>query len=233
MSAIADRSDAAAQPDRAAPSRWPRPALGVDQAVVAALDRWSLLAAFVAMVGIGPLIAASRCRRWTQLGPQEQAAQRDRRRRRLHLAQLAIGVLGVLVDHRRVRDRDDPLDARWPCRGGCRCCGRSSGCSRSHLRADACSPRSSPSSPAGDPRRALAVQHRSATPALCAWWSMTGAVPDGVGLLGTALGFVLRNTAAAISAIVAILFVLPSPILGQAAPRVVAVSSAAARWARW
>lgn len=47
---------------------------------------------------------------------------------------------------------------------------------------------------------------------------MTGVTLTAVCLLGTALGFVLRNTAAAISAIVSIVLVLP--ILGQAAPRV-------------
>lgn len=46
---------------------------------------------------------------------------------------------------------------------------------------------------------------------------MTGVTLTAVCLLGTALGFVLRNTAAAISAIVSIVLVLP--ILGEFAPR--------------
>jgi ABC-2 type transport system permease protein len=61
--------------------------------------RWSLLAAFVAMAGLGILVAAVQMSRWTQLHPQERATYNslDPAVGGWHLAQLAIGVLGVLV----------------------------------------------------------------------------------------------------------------------------------------
>jgi len=61
--------------------------------------RWSLLAAFVAMVGLGPLIAAVQMSRWSHLRPHERLTY-DSINTGVggwHLAQLAIGVLGVLV----------------------------------------------------------------------------------------------------------------------------------------
>ena len=61
--------------------------------------RWSLLAAFVAMAGLGPLIAAAQMARWSHLRPQERLTF-DAINSGVggwHLAQLAIGVLGVLV----------------------------------------------------------------------------------------------------------------------------------------
>jgi ABC-2 type transport system permease protein len=61
--------------------------------------RWSLLAAVVAMAGLGMVIAAFRMGHWTQLSPQERATYDpiDNGVGGYHLAQLAIGVLGVLV----------------------------------------------------------------------------------------------------------------------------------------
>jgi ABC-2 type transport system permease protein len=60
--------------------------------------RWSLLASFIAMAGLGPLVAAVQMSRWNQLGhghigydSMHAAVAGD------HLAQLAVGVLGVLV----------------------------------------------------------------------------------------------------------------------------------------
>ena len=61
--------------------------------------RWSLLAALVAMAGLGPLIAAVQMGRWSQLDPGERL-RFDSINSGIggyHLAQLAIGVLGVLV----------------------------------------------------------------------------------------------------------------------------------------
>ena len=61
--------------------------------------RWSLLAAFVAQAGLGPLIAALSMANWNQ----ENGVQRltfnaiDRALGGFEIAQLAIGVLGVLV----------------------------------------------------------------------------------------------------------------------------------------
>jgi len=61
--------------------------------------RWSLLFAVVAMAGLGVLIAAVSMNRWSHLSPHEQATfdSIDRSLGGYHLAQLAIGVLGVLV----------------------------------------------------------------------------------------------------------------------------------------
>ncbi|MCW3021768.1 MAG: transporter permease subunit [Conexibacter sp.] len=61
--------------------------------------RWSLLAAVVAMAGLGILIAAVQMGRWTHLDPHERAVYDsiDTGVGGYHLAQLAIGVLGVLV----------------------------------------------------------------------------------------------------------------------------------------
>lgn len=61
--------------------------------------RWSLLAAFLAMAGLGPLIAAITMARWNQLSLSDRLSFSaiDRSLGGYNLAQLAIGVLGVLV----------------------------------------------------------------------------------------------------------------------------------------
>jgi len=61
--------------------------------------RWSLLAGFIAMAGLGPLIAAIQMGRWSQLSPDERLHFNaiDHSLGGFELAQLAIGVLGVLV----------------------------------------------------------------------------------------------------------------------------------------
>ena len=61
--------------------------------------RWSLLAAFVSMAGLGILVAAVQMSRWTHLRPGERATYNslDPAVGGWHLAQLAIGVLGVMV----------------------------------------------------------------------------------------------------------------------------------------
>ena len=61
--------------------------------------RYSLLAAFVAMGGLGPLVAAVQMGRWTHLDPHERLTYTSLEPAvgGWHLAQLAIGVLGVLV----------------------------------------------------------------------------------------------------------------------------------------
>lgn len=61
--------------------------------------RWSLLAAVVAMAGLGMLVAAVQMGHWTQMDPGERARfdAIDSGVGGYHLAQLAIGVLGVLV----------------------------------------------------------------------------------------------------------------------------------------
>lgn len=61
--------------------------------------QWSMLAAFVAMAGLGPLIAAVQMNRWFRLHPGERLTY-DSINTGVgghHLAQLAIGILGVLV----------------------------------------------------------------------------------------------------------------------------------------
>jgi ABC-2 type transport system permease protein len=61
--------------------------------------RWSLLAAVVSMAGLGILISAVQMGRWSSLSPHDRAAfdSIDVGVGGYHLAQLAIGVLGVLV----------------------------------------------------------------------------------------------------------------------------------------
>jgi len=61
--------------------------------------RWSLLAGFVAMAGLGILVAAAQMSRWSHLDPGERLRfdSLDTAAGGYHLAQLAIGVLGVLV----------------------------------------------------------------------------------------------------------------------------------------
>ena len=61
--------------------------------------RWSLLFAWISMAGLGPLIAAIQMGRWNQLGPGERLHFNaiDHSLGGYNLAQLAIGVLGVLV----------------------------------------------------------------------------------------------------------------------------------------
>jgi ABC-type transport system involved in multi-copper enzyme maturation permease subunit len=61
--------------------------------------RWSLLVSFIAMAGLGPLVAAVQMGRWGQLQPHDRLTY-DAINTGVggyHLAQLAIGVLGVLV----------------------------------------------------------------------------------------------------------------------------------------
>jgi ABC-type transport system involved in multi-copper enzyme maturation permease subunit len=61
--------------------------------------RWSLIAAVIAMAGLGPAVAAVQMSRWSQIGAEErlQFSAIDSGVGGFHLAQLAIGVLGVLV----------------------------------------------------------------------------------------------------------------------------------------
>jgi ABC-2 type transport system permease protein len=61
--------------------------------------RWSLLAAVIGMAGLGPAVAAVQMSRWAQIGPEERSHfdAIDAGVGGYHLAQLAIGVLGVLV----------------------------------------------------------------------------------------------------------------------------------------
>ncbi len=61
--------------------------------------RWSFVAAIVAMGALGPLVAAVQMNRWTHLEAHERAVYDsiDTGVGGYHLAQLAIGVLGVLV----------------------------------------------------------------------------------------------------------------------------------------
>jgi ABC-2 type transport system permease protein len=60
---------------------------------------WSLLAAVLAMGGLGSIVAAVQMSRWSQLEPQERLRYDaiDVGVGGYHLAQLAVGVLGVLV----------------------------------------------------------------------------------------------------------------------------------------
>ncbi len=61
--------------------------------------RWTLLVAFLAQAGLGPLVAAIQMGRWSQLSPQDRLTYDSINTAvgGYHLAQLAIGILGVLV----------------------------------------------------------------------------------------------------------------------------------------
>ena len=62
-------------------------------------SRWSMLISLIAMAGLGPLIAAVQMGRWGQLAPHDRLTY-DSVNTGVggwHLAQLTIGVLGVLV----------------------------------------------------------------------------------------------------------------------------------------
>ncbi len=61
--------------------------------------RWSLLLAFVAQAGLGPLIAAIEMGRWSQLPVQQRLAINaiDHSLGGWHLAQLAVAILGVMT----------------------------------------------------------------------------------------------------------------------------------------
>jgi ABC-2 type transport system permease protein len=61
--------------------------------------RWSLFVACIAMAGLGPLIAAISMARWNQIGAFQRLTFNplERSLGGYHLAQLAIGVLGVMV----------------------------------------------------------------------------------------------------------------------------------------
>lgn len=61
--------------------------------------RWSLLAAFVAQAGLGPLIAAITMARWSQLSLGDKLSLNviDRSLGGWHLAQLAVAILGVMI----------------------------------------------------------------------------------------------------------------------------------------
>lgn len=61
--------------------------------------RWTMAAAFVSMAGLGPLVAAVQMSRWSRMAPPDRLNY-DAINTAVggyHLAQLAIGVLGVLV----------------------------------------------------------------------------------------------------------------------------------------
>ncbi len=61
--------------------------------------RWTLLVAILGMAGLGPLIAAIQMNRWNQMGPGDRLHFNpiNTGLGGYHFAQLAIGVLGVLV----------------------------------------------------------------------------------------------------------------------------------------
>jgi len=61
--------------------------------------RWTLLAAFVSMAGLGPLVAAVQMSRWSHLSLHERLTYNSLESAvgGWHFAQLAIGVLGVII----------------------------------------------------------------------------------------------------------------------------------------
>jgi len=61
--------------------------------------RWSLLASFIAMAGLGPLVAVVQMSRWSHMSPGDRLTfdAINTGVGGYHLAQLGIGILGVLV----------------------------------------------------------------------------------------------------------------------------------------
>ena len=127
----AGRSMSTARWTASAPSSVTQPrvaALGVDQAVVAALDALDAARRGRHDDRLGVLIAG----RPTQLGARCDAAGArafdadDHAASALYFAQLAIGVLGVLVISGEYSTGMIRSSLIGGARGGCRCCGRSS-----------------------------------------------------------------------------------------------------------
>jgi ABC-2 type transport system permease protein len=176
--------------------------------------RWSFLVAFIAEAGLGPLIAVIEMDRWNQLSLGERLFFNpvDKALAGYHFAQLAIGVLGVLV-----------ISAEY-----------STGQIRSSLLAV---PRRLPvlwaklivfasvsfllifagSLISFFASNAIFIQHHvnvgiGAPRALRAIIG-SALYLTGIGILCTALGAMIRSTAGGISTFVAILFVLPPVLL--------------------
>ena len=117
-----------------------------------------------------------------------------------HLAQLAIGVLGVLVITRRVLHRHDPLELHGGAHAGCRCCGPRRRLRGGDLRADAGLRRSSPSS-RGQAMSPSTTSSTGSARRRGARGDRGRAVPDRVGRVGRAR-LLLRNTAGGIATFV-------------------------------
>lgn len=176
--------------------------------------RWSFLVAFIAEAGLGPLIAVIEMNRWNQLSLGERLFFNpvDKALAGYHFAQLAIGVLGVLV-----------ISAEY-----------STGQIRSSLLAV---PRRLPvlwaklivfasvsfalifagSLISFFASNAIFVEHHVnvGIGAPLALRALVGSALylTGIGILCTALGAIIRSTAGGISAFVGILFVLPPVLL--------------------
>jgi ABC-2 type transport system permease protein len=172
--------------------------------------RWSLLAAVVSMIGLGILVAAVQMSRWSSLSPHDRSAfdAIDVGVSGYHFAQLAIGVLGVLV-----------ISAEY-----------STGMIRSSLMA---APKRLPvlwaklgvfSAVTFVLMLAAAFVSFFAVQAIVTSHSLDRTLGDPhalravvgtalfltvLGALGTGLGALIRNTAGGISAFVGLLFVLP------------------------
>ena len=75
---------------------------------------WTLLVAVALAIGFGALVGVTQVNSWDTLDPAERARfdPTSFSLSGLFLAQLAIGVLGVLHGHLRVRDRADPSHSR-------------------------------------------------------------------------------------------------------------------------
>ena len=126
----------------------------------------------------------------------------------LALGSLAIGVLGVLADHRRVRQRDHPLlpgrhAAPAPVPGG------QGGRDRRHLPGGGRDPDlrlllHRPGHPLGHGPMATLGQ-----PGCCGRLCCRGPIWPCLGMFGLGLGVIIRNTAGAIAAFVGLIFLLP------------------------
>ena len=173
--------------------------------------RWALLSSVVAMAGLGILISAVQMAHWKQmsaarprdvhpvdvsLGGWHIAAARDRRARRPR-------------HHRRVLDRADPLDLRRRPASPARAVGEGRGLRRRHVRADAGRVARGVPRLAADPRRSTTSQTTLSRPTCCARVVGAALFLTVTGLLGLALGALVRNTAGGIATFAGVMFVLP------------------------
>ena len=93
--------------------------------------RWTLLVAILGMAGLGPLVAAVQMNRWYRMDPGDRLHFNaiNTGLGGWHFAQLAIGVLGVLVltgEYSTGQIRS----SSWPSPSACRCSGPRRGRSR-------------------------------------------------------------------------------------------------------
>ena len=173
--------------------------------------RWTLLVAILGMVGLGPLIATVQMNRWNSMGPGDRLHFNpiDTGLGGYHFAQLAIGVLGVLVLSGEYSTGSDPLELHGRAEAPAGALGEGGDVRGGHVRADADLGADRVPRVAGDPHRASRADTRSATPPALRAWVGTALYLTVLGVLALSLGAIVRNTAGGIALFAGLLFVVP------------------------